>query len=183
MSETPPSLAVPSAPASQPKTSRLAVSSLVLGVLSFTCFVFFTLIPAVVCGHMALSRIRRSNGALTGNGLAIAGLVLGYTSILALFFWGGMMAAIAVPNFVKARQVSMQNACINNLRVIDGAKNQWALEKDKKEGDTPTATDLDPYIKGGFNSLHCPAEGQYSINPVGQPPTCTVRGHRLYSGP
>ena len=58
----------------------------------------------------------------------------------------GMLAAIAIPNFVKARATSQQNACINNLRQIDAAKNEWALEKGKKATDVPTMEDLKPYL-------------------------------------
>src|ERR1700743_685526 len=54
----------------------------------------------------------------------------------------GLLAAIAIPNFVKARQTSQTNACINNLRIIDAAKQQWALEKGKQTTDTPVGTDL-----------------------------------------
>jgi len=64
-----------------PKTSALAIWSLVLGILSLVCFTIFTAIPGVICGHKALSRIKRSNGTLTGQGLAIAGLVTGYMGI------------------------------------------------------------------------------------------------------
>ena len=49
----------------------------------------------------------------------------------------GLLAAIAIPNFVKARETAQKNACINNLRQIDGAKEQWALENKKTSADTP----------------------------------------------
>jgi hypothetical protein len=92
----------------------------------------------------------------------------------------GMLAAIAIPNFVKARTTSQQNACINNLRQIDAAENQWALEQQKKTGDICTADDLKPYIRLVNGELpKCPAGGTYTINPVGQPPTCSVPGHVL----
>jgi hypothetical protein len=58
---------------SQPKTSALAIWSLVLGILSLVCFTIFAAIPGVICGHKALGKIKRSNGTLTGQGLAIAG--------------------------------------------------------------------------------------------------------------
>jgi hypothetical protein len=162
-----------------PKTSALAVWSLVLGILSLICFTIFAAIPGVICGHKALSKIKRSNGTLTGQGLAIAGLVTGYLGIAWAVLFIPLMMAIAIPNFVKARDVSMQNACINNLRQIDAAKNQWALENNKKPGDVPTAQDLSPYLKGGFTSLHCPANGTYNIEPVGQNPTCSIPNHAL----
>ena len=88
----------------------------------------------------------------------------------------GLLAAIAIPNFVKARATSQQNACINNLRQIDAAKNEWALEKGKKNGDVPTKEDLLPYIS---KWPVCPAGGSYIIGAVGVNPTCSISGHQL----
>ena len=88
----------------------------------------------------------------------------------------GMMAAIAIPNFIKARTVSQQNACINNLRQIDAAKNEWALEKGKTATDVPTMEDLKPYLA---RIPHCPAGGTYTIGAVGENPTCSIPGHTL----
>jgi prepilin-type N-terminal cleavage/methylation domain-containing protein len=91
----------------------------------------------------------------------------------------GLLAAIAIPNFVKARATSQANACINNMRQIDGAAQQWALEKGKKTGDTVSlTTDLTPYIK--LNSASsippCPAGGSYTLGTVGFIPqvTCSL---------
>src|SRR3974390_2512450 len=68
----------------------------------------------------------------------------------------GLLAAIAIPNFVKARTTSQQNACINNLRQIDGAKQQWALETKQATNATPQFTDISPYLR---NQITCPAAG------------------------
>ena len=89
----------------------------------------------------------------------------------------GLLAAIAIPNFVKARATSQANACINNLRQIDAAANQLALEKHLKTNDPITyATDLSPYIK--LNSAGsipgCPAGGTYACANVGTSPTCSL---------
>jgi len=89
----------------------------------------------------------------------------------------GLLAAIAIPNFVKARATSQANACINNLRQIDAAANQFALEKGKTTGSAITLSiDLTPYIKlNSANSLPpCPAGGTYAIPTVGTNPTCTL---------
>lgn len=174
---TPPPLGV----TSQPKTSALAIWSLVLGILSLACFTIFAAIPGVICGHKALSKIKHSGGALTGQGMAIAGLVTGYLGIVWAIFVIPMMLAIAIPNFVKARDTAMQNACINNLRQIDGAKNQWALENDKTNGAPVTEADIKPYLKLDANVefLKCPAGGTYTIGRVGENPTCSVPGHQL----
>jgi type II secretory pathway pseudopilin PulG len=86
----------------------------------------------------------------------------------------GLLASIAIPNFVKARTTAQMNACINNLRVIDGAIQQWAL--DTKQGDTATVTaaDILPYLK---NSVTCPSGGKtfadsYSVTTVQARPAC-----------
>src|SRR5713226_4301951 len=68
----------------------------------------------------------------------------------------GLLAAIAIPNFVKARTTSQKNACINNLRQIDGAIQQWALEFKKDSAAAVTETDVTPYLK---NSVVCPSGG------------------------
>jgi len=54
----------------------------------------------------------------------------------------GLLAAIAIPNFIKARALSQKNACIANMKQLDGAKATWALEMKKNNTDTPNATDL-----------------------------------------
>ncbi len=89
----------------------------------------------------------------------------------------GLLAAIAIPNFVKARATSQANACINNLRQIDGAAQQWALEKGQQTGAALSYPgDLTPYIK--LNSASsippCPAGGTYNVTSVGAIPTCSL---------
>jgi hypothetical protein len=164
---------------SQPKTSALAIWSLILGilslVLSMVCLSFLG-IPGVICGHKALSKINQSGGALGGRGLAIGGLVTGYIGIAMMVFIVPMMMAIAIPNFVKARDTSMRNACINNLRQIDAAKNQWALENHKQATDTPTESDLLPYFKN-HQFPKCPAGGIYTIGQDSDLPACSITNH------
>lgn len=89
----------------------------------------------------------------------------------------GLLAAIAVPNFVKARATSQANACINNLRQIDAAANQFALEKGQVTGAAINfPTDLTPYIKLNSNGVlpACPAGGTYGDAVVGSTPTCSL---------
>ena len=97
----------------------------------------------------------------------------------------GLLAAIAIPNFVRARSTSQQNACINNLRLIDAAKQQWALEKGMPSGATPTldataATGLQPYLGRGaagevpFCPLDSGQTGAYVIGAVSNKPTCNL---------
>jgi prepilin-type N-terminal cleavage/methylation domain-containing protein len=89
----------------------------------------------------------------------------------------GLLAAIAIPNFVKARATSQANACINNMRQIDGAAQQWALERGQSTGAAIILNaDLTPYIK--LNSASsippCPAGGTYTDAHVGDTPTCSL---------
>ena len=90
----------------------------------------------------------------------------------------GLLAAIAIPNFVKARATSQQNACINNMRQITAAVNQWAMETGQMTGDAVNNTDLTPYIQLNSNSSipPCPAGGTYAIGTVGNTllVTCTL---------
>jgi prepilin-type N-terminal cleavage/methylation domain-containing protein len=93
----------------------------------------------------------------------------------------GLLAAIAIPNFVRARTTSQTNSCINNLRQIDGAEQQWALENQQLSTATPAQTSLTPYLGRGSNGQWptCPANGSYTINDVSTPPTCNITGHVL----
>ena len=89
----------------------------------------------------------------------------------------GLLAAIAIPNFVKSRSTAQMNTCINNLRQIDGAAQQWALEKGKSTGAAISyPADLTPYIKLNSSSSipPCPAGGTYNDATVGATPTCSL---------
>jgi prepilin-type N-terminal cleavage/methylation domain-containing protein len=85
----------------------------------------------------------------------------------------GLLAAIAIPNFVKARATAQANACISNLRQIDAAINEWALETGKTTGASiPSVSTVSAYIR--LNSASsipsCPAGGTYSVTSVGSLP-------------
>jgi prepilin-type N-terminal cleavage/methylation domain-containing protein len=91
----------------------------------------------------------------------------------------GLLAAIAIPNFVRARNSSQTNACINNLRQIDAATQQWAMENNKADADAPTSA-VYGYLKGGLPS--CPGSGTYALAATvadTNGPTCTISGHSL----
>jgi len=94
----------------------------------------------------------------------------------------GILLAIAVPNFVKARETSRAKTCISNLKQIDAAKEQWAMDFKKTTGDTPVkdnlvteAADSGRYIKKWPD---CPSGGDYEagINGVGTDPQCSIAG-------
>jgi prepilin-type N-terminal cleavage/methylation domain-containing protein len=98
----------------------------------------------------------------------------------------GLLAAIAIPNFVRARTQSQKNACINNLRQIDGAVQQWALENKKGAAATVGFTDISGYLK---NSVMCPSGGtafsdSYTLQGVTGKPLCKkVPGTGLHELP
>ena len=86
----------------------------------------------------------------------------------------GLLAAIAIPNFIKARTTAQKNACINNLRQIDGAIQQWALENKQGPSSKVTFPDISGYLK---NSVVCPSGGttfgnSYTITDVATKPVC-----------
>ena len=86
----------------------------------------------------------------------------------------GLLCAIAIPNYVRARANSQASACINNLRQIDSAVQQFAIENKKRIGDDVTfPSDLTPYIKlNTLNSIPpCPAGGEYSLSTIGSVPS------------
>ncbi|HAV65318.1 MAG TPA: prepilin-type cleavage/methylation domain-containing protein [Verrucomicrobiales bacterium] len=90
----------------------------------------------------------------------------------------GLLAAIAIPNFVKARETAQKNACINNLRQIDGAKEQYMLENSTT---TAPAALTDISGPGSFikQTPVCPAGGTYTVEAAGVDPTCTIPNHDL----
>jgi prepilin-type N-terminal cleavage/methylation domain-containing protein len=99
----------------------------------------------------------------------------------------GLLAAIAIPNFIKARATSQSNACINNLRQIDAANQQWALEHNKVSTDVALVGDLAPYLGRGTGEtintagnqvagdINCPGSGTYTLPAaVSAVPTCSL---------
>jgi len=86
----------------------------------------------------------------------------------------GILLAIAVPNFIRARESSRSKSCISNLKQIDSGKEQWAMDNKKTSADTPADTDLygtDKYVK---QTPSCPSSGTYTIGAVSTAPSCSV---------
>lgn len=116
-----PWLAVPP-PQAPVRTSGKAVASLILGIVNaLFLFVFFPIgILAVVFGHLGRTEVKRSNGAIGGGGMAMAGLVLGYMSIACVPFIL-IIAAIAIPNLLSARKSANESSAVGSLRTINTA--------------------------------------------------------------
>ena len=95
-----------------------------------------------------------------------------WVAIIAAF---GLLAIIAIPNFIKARSTSAINACINNLRQIDSAKQQWALEYKKTAADVPTWNDIKSFLGRGDGIIpKCPLDGTYILGALSNTPTCSL---------
>jgi len=89
----------------------------------------------------------------------------------------GLLASIAIPNFVRARLQAQKTGCISNLRAIDGAKEGWALENQKGPGAVVDEAVVNSYMKNG--APNCPGGGTYTYGNIDAKPTCTVAGHTL----
>lgn len=101
----------------------------------------------------------------------------------------GILLAIAMPNYVQARETSRRKSCVGTLLRIDIAKSQWAMDNNKEPTDTPTWAEIvgpSGYIKGDPNTFatkSCPSGGTYTMNNISTPPQCSMEaasGHKLY---
>ncbi|MBL6763561.1 MAG: prepilin-type N-terminal cleavage/methylation domain-containing protein [Verrucomicrobiae bacterium] len=95
----------------------------------------------------------------------------------------GIIAAVSIPNYMKARDTSQKNTCINNLRTIDRLTQQWAFENNKVSTDTYSLTDpsLLAHFKGSTLPI-CPGDGVYTPGgTLSDEPTCSKSslGHTL----
>jgi prepilin-type N-terminal cleavage/methylation domain-containing protein len=98
----------------------------------------------------------------------------------------GLLAAIAIPSFIRTRATSQMTSCINNLRQIDGAKQRWAMENGKTGADSPLVGDIGPYLGRSGDvtgkGIYCPidpAQGfgtSYTIGNVATAPVCQIGG-------
>jgi type IV pilus assembly protein PilA len=119
------------------QTSGKAIASLVCGCFSFSVL---TAIPAVVLGHLSLSEIRKSAGRLRGEGLAIAGLVLGYLGLVSVHIIL-IIAAIAIPNLVRSRTAANESSAVSAIRTLNKSQATY-VDLHPKAGFTCELTDL-----------------------------------------
>jgi type IV pilus assembly protein PilA len=193
---TPSPSSIPPPFVAPPTTSGKAVASLILG---FLFFAFPAAVAAVVLGHMALSDIRKSAGRITGQGIAIGGLVLGYLGI-AIIPVTLIIAAIAIPNFVRARMAADQASAVGALREINVAATSYAATYDNGfppdlatiSGTTSVAScDHAGLIDGmlasgtryGYVFTYTATSGESSSNPPPKAPGsgCSVMGSAGYA--
>ena len=157
----------------QKQTAGLAIASLVLGILGFVMLGPLGAIPAIICGHIAKSKINANPETLTGEGMALAGLIMGYIQIGFLVLMVPLLAAIAIPSFVKAREASQRSACINNMRQIDSAKEQWAMANNVAVAVVVDVEKVQDYM---MRPPVCPLGGTYEYNVIGEDPACSSHG-------
>jgi len=86
----------------------------------------------------------------------------------------GILLAIAVPNFIKARESSRAKACVANLKQIESAKEQWAMDTKAATTASPGATDLYGQTNYVRTTPACPSGGTYTIGNMATRPTCTI---------
>ncbi len=104
---------------------------------------------------------------------------LGFTliEIMIVVSLVGLLATIATPTWVRARTQSQTQTCLNNLKQVDGAKQQWALDYKSAPTITPDFTDISGYLK---HTVLCPADRaatfatSYNMNAVSVRPTCQI---------
>jgi prepilin-type N-terminal cleavage/methylation domain-containing protein len=89
----------------------------------------------------------------------------------------GLLAAVAIPNLMKARKTAQITACKSNLRAIEGAIVQWSVEKRKSDDSEVSLEDLESYMRDGIP--RCPSGGEYTLGTVEEKPTCNVSGHTI----
>ncbi len=116
---------------------------------------------------MSRFTVRRRKGGFTLIEIMIVVLII------------GILLAIAIPNFMKARESSRTKSCIANLKQIQAAKEQWAMDTKALPGATVTAADI--YGSGSYieTTPTCPSGGTYTIGALDTNPTCSVAGHVL----
>jgi DNA-directed RNA polymerase subunit RPC12/RpoP len=153
------------------KRSSAALASLVLGIASFAiCLGPFAAIPAIICGHLGFKRIKQAKGAVKGEGLAIAGLVLGYLNMLVIVW-----LVLQVVNHMRAQPIK---DCVMNLTVIEGCKVQLVSDYGLAEG-----SEVTPALWWKYEtkeSFVCPSGGHYDLGRIGEPASCSIEEHNKW---
>jgi type IV pilus assembly protein PilA len=124
-----PRMSAPLTPAGygqEPKTDGKATASMILGVLSITCFWILAGIPAIILGHMSKSSIAKSMGRLKGDGMATAGLVMGYLSTVVGLPMILIIAAIAIPSLLRSKMVANTSSAASTVRTVNTAQIAFA---------------------------------------------------------
>jgi len=141
---------------SERETDGKAIGSLVCGIASVTIFSILAGIPAIILGHISRSDIRKSGGRLKGEGLALAGLIMGYIS-LAIIPLILIIAAIAIPNLIRSRQAAHEAAAVSTLWRINTAEETYKSTSNGRFGqiaDLIGKNLLDPDVRGAVSGYY-----------------------------
>jgi hypothetical protein len=122
------------------------------------------------CGT-AINVAEKKTGLWWGIGCLVA-----VCALPVLLFFVGLVSAIALPAFAKARDAAQTQACVSNMRQLSAAKEQFVSEKGCKPGDVIADQDLSTYLSKGVGQLKCPKGGHYTLSPAGEAPACSVHG-------
>lgn len=136
-------------PPSAQQTDGKATASLILGILSLICLSIFAGIPAIILGHISKANIRRSMGRLKGDGMATAGLIMGYISTAAIPFL--IIAAIAIPNLLRSRMIANESAAAATVRTINTAQVTYSTSY-PEHGYAPDLATLGPGPSGSCST-------------------------------
>ncbi len=165
----------------QPQTDGKAVASLVFGILSILPLPVIASIPAVIFGHVSRASIRNSMGRLKGEGIAVAGLAMGYVSLLCAVI---LFALVGIPNFYRAKLAANDSAAASTVRTINTAQVTYSTTYPARgyardlgalgPGDGANCTEASDahacFIDRALAGSHCPA-GTW----------CSVKGGFYYS--
>jgi type II secretory pathway pseudopilin PulG len=133
-----------------PVTEGKATASLVFGILSILCFGILAGIPAIILGHISRKNIERSMGRLGGGGMAMAGLIMGYCSVLLSLL---ILPAIVIPNLMRARITANESAAQSTLRTINTSQETYSTTFPEK-GYAPDLASLGRFQGSPCNSDH-----------------------------
>lgn len=118
----------PPVPGVVPPTPGMARAALICGILGVTCLGCFAGVPAIICGHLAQNRVGRSGGALGGGGLALAGLIMGYVSLVLSVLIVPLLSALVIPIYARAHQQSHRAQTQNLIRQLNVAIRSYEVE-------------------------------------------------------
>jgi hypothetical protein len=152
---TPPPATMPSRIRVSKQVQDLAVVSLILGILSLVCLLL-TAIPAVICGHVARRRAKADPERVGGQGLALAGMIIGYMGIALSL----VVPLVLLPGITMTKQARSVERCRRNLEVIGLGFRQWALDNDEQ---FPWAVSV---TNGGTMELALPGADHIDPNPI-----------------
>lgn len=139
-------------PPSAPRTSGLAVASLILGILGG---LVITGLLGLIFGIMALVQIGRSQGRLRGQGLAIAGTVISGLALLSI----PLLAAMVFPVFMRARSTAQKAVCLSNVKNISLALSMYMADNnDRLPAAADWCGDLEEYVRN-YDVFYCPVAG------------------------